>query len=98
MLPFHPPLPTACSLPFQPAIGNHTSILMSDSFAGASVAATRQNAGRSASAAPPRPPACAMPPAATDCAEVTAPLVSFAVERLSHVAASTDVAKKRMPA
>src|SRR5687767_5057776 len=92
MLPFHPPLPTACSLPFQPAAGSQTSILMSDSFVGVSVAATRQNDGRSASAAPPRPPACASAPAATTCADVTVPFVIFAVVRLSQVAASADAA------
>src|SRR5688572_27043422 len=93
MLPFHPPLPTAWNLPFQPAAGSHTSILMSDSFVGVSVAATRQNAGRSAKAlAPPRPPGWVNAPAATGCAIVTVPLVSFAVARLSHVAADAGPA------
>src|ERR1051325_8330714 len=46
MLPDHPPFPTAWNLPFHPDAGNQTSILMSESFDGASVAATRQNAGR----------------------------------------------------
>ena len=45
MLPFKPPLPTAWNLPFQPAAGSQTSILMSESLVGVSVAATRQNAG-----------------------------------------------------
>ena len=48
MLPFQPPLPTARNLPFQPDAGSQTSILMSESAVGLSVAATRQNAGRSA--------------------------------------------------
>src|SRR5688572_23079152 len=98
MLPFHPPLPTACSFPFQPAIGSQTSILMSDSFVGVSVAATRQNAGRSASAAPPRPPVCFSSPAATDTADVIVPLVSFAEDRLSHVAASAVLTARNSPA
>ena len=48
--PCHAPLPTAWNLPFQPEMGNHTSILMSESLEGVSVAATRQNAGRPANA------------------------------------------------
>src|SRR5215510_8219082 len=43
--PAHPPFPTASNLPFQPAAGNQTSILMSESLVGVSVAVTRQNAG-----------------------------------------------------
>src|SRR5688572_18025619 len=43
--PLNPPLPTAWNLPFQPEAGNQTSILMSESLVGFSVAATRQNAG-----------------------------------------------------
>src|SRR5689334_16094681 len=43
--PLNAPLPTAWNLPFQPDSGNQTSILMSESLVGFSVAATRQNAG-----------------------------------------------------
>src|SRR5262245_16673976 len=46
MAPAQPPLPTAWNLPFQPDDGNHTSILMSESGEGTSVATTRQKAGR----------------------------------------------------
>ena len=46
--PFHPPLPTAWNFPFHPLAGSQTSTLMFDSADGFSVAATRQNAGRSA--------------------------------------------------
>src|SRR5688572_20553896 len=89
MLPFQPPLPTAWNLPFQPDAGSHSSILMSDSLVGVSVAATRQNAGRSANGlAPPRPPGWVKAPAPTGWAIVTAPLLSLAVARLSHVAAA----------
>src|SRR5262245_55240926 len=98
MLPFQPPLPTACSFPFQPVIGSQTSILMSDSFAGVSVAATRQNAGTSASPAPPRPPPCARAPAAVDVADVTVPFVNFADERLSQVAALAVLTARTTPA
>ena len=45
MLPAHPPLPTAWNFPFHPDAGSQTSILMSESLDGVSVAATRQNAG-----------------------------------------------------
>src|SRR5690349_5526020 len=57
MLPVQPPLPTAWKRPFQPVLptapsargsGSHTSILMSESLVGVSVAATRQNAGAAA--------------------------------------------------
>ena len=64
MVPAQPPLPTAWNLPFHPDEGSHTSILMSESLLGVSVAATRQKAGSAANAwaaAPPRPPAAARP-------------------------------------
>ena len=46
MVPFHPPLPTARSLPFQPVVGSQTSTLMSESAEGRNVAATRQVLGQ----------------------------------------------------
>src|SRR5512138_1587116 len=55
MLPAHAPLPTACSFVFQLAAGSQTSILMSESLEGVSVAATRQNGGRVAKTLLPRP-------------------------------------------
>ena len=45
--PLQPPLPTIMNLPFQPVSGSHSSILMSESLLGVSVAAMRQCAGRS---------------------------------------------------
>src|SRR5690349_13286698 len=45
MLPVHPPFPTAWKRPFHPVRGNQTSILMSESRDGVSVAATRQKPG-----------------------------------------------------
>src|SRR4051812_18538596 len=45
MVPAQAPLPTDCKLPFHPASGNHTSILISESGTGLMVAATRQNTG-----------------------------------------------------
>src|ERR1700684_2869009 len=46
MLPAQPPLPTPWNFWFQPSMGSHSSMRMSESLDGVSVAATRQNAGR----------------------------------------------------
>src|ERR1700722_4670592 len=46
MEPPQPPLPTARNLPFHPVTGSHTSIPISESLVGLSVAATRQKGGR----------------------------------------------------
>src|SRR6476646_2945540 len=98
MLPAHAPLPTACSLPFQPEAGIQTSILMSESLDGVSVAATRQKGGRAVNGVPPRP---ARPfgavnwPAPTVCASVTDTWGCENVDRLSHVAPIAGVATKR---
>src|SRR5262245_33023733 len=48
MAPANPPLPGTTNLPFHPAIGIQSSILMSESARGNSEAVTRQKAGRSA--------------------------------------------------
>src|SRR5882757_5505991 len=97
MLPAHAPLPTACSLPFHACAGSHTSILMSESLDGVSVAATRQNAGRLANgftaARPPRAGGAGNCPAATVCASVTAACGPENVDRLSHVAPIAGAAK-----
>src|SRR5215469_16549994 len=50
MEPVHPPLPLARNFLFQPEAGIHTSIRISESLEGLSVAATRQNAGKSGKA------------------------------------------------
>src|SRR5882672_12141314 len=72
MVPAHPPLPTAWNLPFHVVLsGSQTSILMSESLVGVSVAVTRQNDGSMAYGlfwlpprpAPPRPAAAPRPPA-----------------------------------
>src|SRR5712691_9385043 len=94
MLPAQPPLPTAWSLPFHPEVGSQTSILMSESLVGFSVAATRQNGGRLAygdACAPPRPgvikpPAAAAVPAATVCAVVIVAFGSASFASDSHEA------------
>src|SRR5687767_13901074 len=56
MLPAHPPLPTAWNLPFHVRVGIQTSILMSESADGFSVAAIRQCSGSMAGGAPTGPP------------------------------------------
>src|ERR1051326_980290 len=88
MFPVHPPFPLASNLLFQPAAGIHTSILMSESGVGLSVAATRQNAGRSENLAAACMP-CALAgatnaPACTACATVTVPSGTVMEARLSH--------------
>src|SRR6185436_8915134 len=100
MFPAQPPLPTACSLPFHPppppaTAGSQISILMSESLDGVSVAATRQNAGRSANGFAPRPRAGGVnAPAATVWADVIVVFGSLSDERLSHVAACADAATR----
>ena len=42
--------------PFQPLVGSHSSIRMSDDGDGFKVAATRQNAGSALNGGMPRPP------------------------------------------
>src|SRR5438128_792539 len=101
MAPLHPPLPTAMNFPFHPDAGIHTSILMSESADGFSVAATRQNAGRSLTA-------CTMPgdtvapagigglnaPASTACATVIVVVGSASEARLSHDRAAVAVSAR----
>ncbi len=75
------------------AAGSHTSMLIAESLLGRSVAATRQNAGRSAYGAggPPRPLPVAggtNAPAATSWASVTVPLRNAIVDSVSHAAAA----------
>jgi hypothetical protein len=88
--PFHPPLPTASSFPFQFCEGSQTSILISESLEGFSVAVTRQNAGKSLSGiGVPRAPAGGVnSPAAIVFADVIVVLGSLSPPRLSHVAAA----------
>src|SRR5215469_15568475 len=86
MDPVQAPLPSSSRLPFQPAAGSQISILISESFEGFKVTATRQYAGNSI-AGPPRPPLppCCNGPAATDCARVTVAFGKLSEERLSQV-------------
>src|SRR5207302_2509986 len=102
MAPDQPPFPTAWNLPFQPEAGIHTSILISESFVGATVAATRQNAGSSLKFNPGPGPVgagCgnANSPAPTGMAKVMVVPGSVIDFRLSHGAAAaalvTNIAK-----
>src|SRR5688572_13798130 len=90
--PPYPPFPTAWNLLFHCASGIHTSILISESLEGLSVAATRQNAGSclnvTLACAPAGPVTVAEnSPAATGCATVMAVFGSDKASKLSHVAA-----------
>src|SRR5262245_11779690 len=90
MFPAQPPLPTAWNFPFHPTAGSQTSILMSESDDGASVAATRQNAGRRlnccAAAAPI--PGRVKPPAGTIWAKVIEVSGGAREDKPSHDAAA----------
>src|SRR5580765_42600 len=99
--PAQPPLPTASNLPFQfAADGIQTSILISESLEGASVAAMRQNSGRSLYGAKAGAPGASRPagvaancPAGTVCARVIVVCGSAIDARLSHDAAATTRAR-----
>ena len=111
MLPAQPPFPTAKYFPFQPDAGIQTSIFMSESLEGFSVAATRQNAGSCRKAAfcwAPPAPGGVNPPGATDCANVIAVFstesdLRLSQETISAVAGagialkSTSAKKTRLP-
>src|SRR6476659_2029758 len=88
IVPLQPPLPTACSLPFQPSSGSQTSILISESFVGLSAAATRQKPGRS------RPCGCFTDPAGCASAAVMLVAGSFKDARLSQDTAGASCAFK----
>src|SRR5215467_8184333 len=84
-------------LPFQPDAGSHTSVLMSESLLGVSVAVTRQNAGTlsntfgvvapRAARSPPTPGGRKLP-AGTICADVIFVCGSATLARFSHVVAA----------
>src|SRR4051794_25092945 len=102
MTPAHAPLPTDCSLPFQDAwppasrpAGNQTSIRMSESGVGLSVAVTRQKAGRFVIARPGAPPDVSggvNVPREMSSARVIVVCGSASDVRLSHGAAAARVA------
>src|SRR5213592_2978263 len=93
MLPAQPPLPTAWNFPFHPRTGSQTSILMSESGEGVSVAATRQKPGRalSCSTAAGPGPGRVKPPAGTIRAKVIEVSGSARDDKLSHDAAALRV-------
>src|SRR5437870_4741436 len=94
MVPAHPPFPTASNFPFHPDSGIQISILISESLDGLSVAAMRQNAGRSRNAPPPAGPfggvGSVNAPASTTRASVIVALGSAIDMRLSHDAAASS--------
>ena len=84
MDPLNAPLPTAASFPFQLAAGAQTSIAISDSGVGLTVATTRQNAGSPRYGAVAPPPAGANVPAAITRADAMVTRASDIDARLSH--------------
>src|SRR5438094_1685024 len=89
MVPAQPPLPTAWNFPFQATAGSQTSILMSESDEGVSVAATRQKAGSWLSCGTAGPVAGRVnPPAGTIWANVIDVFESASDDMLSHDAAA----------
>src|SRR5262245_2312731 len=91
IVPAQPPLPTVWSFPFHPVAGSQTSLLMSESLVGVSVAVTRQNAGSLAYVfVAPRAPGGVNDPASTIWAESIFAFGSVIPARCSHaVAAAT---------
>src|SRR6185503_13455150 len=88
MVPSQPPLPTAWNLPFHATAGSQTSILMSESDQGVSVAATRQKAGNWLNCGTAGPvPGRLNPPAGTIWAKVIEVFGSARDDKLSHDAA-----------
>ena len=92
MAPAQPPLPTAWNFPFQSAAGSQTSILMSESVDGVSVAATRQKAGRrlNCGTAAALAPGSVNPPAGTICARVIEVFGSAIDDNRSHGAGALN--------
>src|SRR5580658_8222495 len=94
-MPANPPLPMPCSLPFQPASGIHTSILISESAVGLAMTTTRQNAGTPLYGAvrsrlPEGPGGPANPPASTTSAKmVVAPEIFDSISGLQEFSART---------
>src|SRR6266545_6297005 len=94
MVPAHPPFPTASNFLFHPDSGIQISTLISESLDGLSVAAMRQNAGRSRNAPPAAGPVAGAggmnAPASTTRASVMVVLGSAIDVRLSHDAAASS--------
>src|SRR5579864_3875775 len=91
MPPANPPFPSPRYFLFQPVSGSHTSILISESFAGLIVAATRQNAGRFfTEAGGALAPEGINAPAAIGSADVMVVSGRFSAAMLSQVAAMAE--------
>src|SRR5579872_825914 len=105
MTPAKPPLPSPWNLPFHPESGIQTSILISESGVGFTVAVTRQKAGSSLyleAAAPGKfaaAPDGVKAPASTTWASVMVVSGNFRLLKLSHVAATACLEQThRIPA
>src|SRR5262245_3970518 len=89
MFPAQPPLPTAWNFPFQASAGSQTSILMSESDEGVSVAATRQKAGSCLNCDTGEPvPGRVNSPAGTIWAKVSEVFGIVSEDKLAHDAAA----------
>src|SRR5687767_15551143 len=89
MVPAQPPLPTAWNLPFHATTGSQTSILISESGEGVSLAATRQKAGNWLNCGTTGPvPGGLNPPAGTSWTKVIDVFGSTRDDKLSHDAAA----------
>src|SRR4249919_2135742 len=97
MTPAQPPLPTAWNLPFHPLAGSQTSVLMSESLVGVSVAATRQNGPSATYGFRPRggPSGGWNVPGATTSALVMAVPLRASVARFSQEAANALLAGRQ---
>src|SRR6266550_2171545 len=85
MVPAQPPLPTAWNFPFQSTAGIQTSILMSESDEGVSVAATQQKVGSWLNCGAAGPvPGRVNAPAGTTWARVIEVFGSARDDKLSH--------------
>src|SRR3954451_2187543 len=96
MTPAQPPLPTAWNLPFHPLAGSQTSILMSESLVGVSVATTRQNSLSAMYGFRPRggPSGGWNVPRATTSTLVIAVSLRASFARLSHEPANALLARR----
>jgi hypothetical protein len=79
--PPNPPFPTPSNFPFHPEAGIHTSIPISESLVGVSIAATRQNAGIFSNTSPL---GAVKVPAGIHCAAVIVASGSLSEARFSH--------------
>src|SRR5271156_746091 len=97
MIPASPPLPTVCSLPFQPASGSQTSKLIAEDGLGLITPCTLQKAGKPAKGLGPlaRASGTVKAPAATDLAPVMVVSAIFRPDNASQSAHMDGRHRKR---